>query len=79
MDCITVAGSESVLDEVDIWKSATIELMFDEEDGFVDGVSGWIVRPPPSRSLELDELYITLRDITAALYIVVCLTIKLFL
>ncbi|ROL41589.1 hypothetical protein DPX16_6987 [Anabarilius grahami] len=37
---------QSVLaeDEVGLWKCATIDLMSDEEDGIVDGVSGWIVR-----------------------------------
>ncbi|XP_073727045.1 uncharacterized protein [Misgurnus anguillicaudatus] len=48
-------------DEMDIWKCATIDLISDEEDGIVGGVSGWIVRPPPSRSLELSELCATLQ------------------
>ncbi|KAM9842238.1 uncharacterized protein ACBR49_013686 [Aulostomus maculatus] len=43
-------------DEVELWKSATVDLMSDEEDGVVGGVPGWIVRPPPSRSKELSEL-----------------------
>ncbi|XP_039637086.1 uncharacterized protein C14orf93 homolog isoform X2 [Perca fluviatilis] len=49
---------QSVLaeDEVDLWKSASVDLMSDEEDGIVDGVSGWIVRPPSFRSQELTEL-----------------------
>ncbi|XP_040017102.2 uncharacterized protein LOC120808326 [Gasterosteus aculeatus] len=49
---------QSVLadDEVELWKSATVELMSDEEDGVVGGVSGWIVRSPPFRSPELSEL-----------------------
>ncbi|ROL42497.1 Protein LIAT1 [Anabarilius grahami] len=42
-------------DEVGLWKCATIDLMSDEEDGIVDGVSGWIVRPPSFRSQELTE------------------------
>ncbi|ROL55215.1 hypothetical protein DPX16_0087 [Anabarilius grahami] len=48
---------QSVLaeDEVGLWKCATIDLMSDEEDGIVDGVSGWIVRPPSFRSQELTE------------------------
>ncbi|ROL48291.1 Zinc finger BED domain-containing protein 1 [Anabarilius grahami] len=37
-------------DEVGLWKCATIDLMSDEEDGIVGGVSGWIVRPPSFRS-----------------------------
>ncbi|KAG1925919.1 uncharacterized protein C14orf93 homolog [Pimephales promelas] len=55
---------QSVLaeDEVDLWKSATIDLMSDEEDGIVDGVSGWIVRPPSFRSQELTELCATLQS-----------------
>ncbi|KAL7395340.1 hypothetical protein ABVT39_014755 [Epinephelus coioides] len=49
---------QSVLanDEVYLWKCATIDLMSDEEDGIVGGVSGWIVRPPSFRSQELTEL-----------------------
>ncbi|ROL45639.1 hypothetical protein DPX16_17755 [Anabarilius grahami] len=42
-------------DEVGLWKCATIDLMSDEEDGIVGGVSGWIVRPPSFRSQELTE------------------------
>ncbi|XP_063068361.1 uncharacterized protein LOC134459833 isoform X2 [Engraulis encrasicolus] len=42
--------------ESEIFKSATVDLMSDEEDGIVNGVAGWIVRPPPSRSQELSEL-----------------------
>ncbi|XP_076153529.1 uncharacterized protein LOC143136705 isoform X2 [Alosa pseudoharengus] len=55
---------QSVLaeDEVELWKSATIDLMSDEEDGIVDGVSGWIVRPPSFRSQELTELCATLQS-----------------
>ena len=55
---------QSVLaeDEVDLWKCATIDLMSDEEDGIVDGVSGWIVRPPSFRSRELTELCATLQS-----------------
>ncbi|TDH04035.1 hypothetical protein EPR50_G00148050 [Perca flavescens] len=55
---------QSVLaeDEVDLWKCATIDLMSDEEDGIVDSVSGWIVRPPSSRSQELTELCATLQS-----------------
>ena len=49
-------------DEVDLWKCATIDLMSDEEDGIVDGVSGWIVRPPSFRSRELTELCATLQS-----------------
>ncbi|ROL42084.1 hypothetical protein DPX16_19531, partial [Anabarilius grahami] len=48
---------QSVLaeDEVGLWKCATIDLMSDEEDGIVGGVSGWIVRPPSFHSQELTE------------------------
>ncbi|ROJ26876.1 hypothetical protein DPX16_0414 [Anabarilius grahami] len=46
-------------DEVGLWKCATIELMSDEEDGIVGGVSGWIVRPPSFRSQELTERHIS--------------------
>ncbi|ROL55315.1 hypothetical protein DPX16_8946 [Anabarilius grahami] len=42
-------------DEVGLWKCANIDLMSDEEDGIIDGVSGWIVRPPSFRSQELTE------------------------
>ncbi|ROL44450.1 hypothetical protein DPX16_20719 [Anabarilius grahami] len=54
---------QSVLaeDEVGLWKCATIDLMSDEEDGIVGGVSGWIVRPPSFRSQELTELCATLQ------------------
>ncbi|ROJ25286.1 hypothetical protein DPX16_20099 [Anabarilius grahami] len=41
--------------EVGLWKCATIDLMSDEEDGIIGGVSGWIVRPPSFRSQELTE------------------------
>ncbi|XP_067272564.1 uncharacterized protein C14orf93-like [Pseudorasbora parva] len=60
---------QSVLaeDEVGLWKCATIDLMSDEEDGIVGGVSGWIVRPPSFRSQELTE------PISYVLYLVVCL------
>lgn len=49
---------QSVLaaDEVDFWKGITLDMMSDEEDGDVDGVSGWIVRPPSFRSEELSNL-----------------------
>ncbi|XP_051257594.1 uncharacterized protein C14orf93-like [Dicentrarchus labrax] len=55
---------QSVLDEEEeeLWKSATIDLMSDEEDGIVGGVSGWIVRPPSFRSQELTELCATLQS-----------------
>ncbi|CAM4428519.1 unnamed protein product [Leuciscus chuanchicus] len=55
---------QSVLaeDEVGIWKCATIDLMSDEEDGIVGGVSGWIVQPPSFRSQELTELCATLQS-----------------
>jgi hypothetical protein len=49
-------------DEVGLWKCATIDLMSDEEDGIVGGVSGWIVRPPSFRSQELTELCATLQS-----------------
>ncbi|KAM4538021.1 uncharacterized protein C14orf93-like [Fundulus diaphanus] len=49
---------QSVLadEEVELWKSATVDLMSDEEDGVVGGVSGWIVRPPSFRRPDLSEL-----------------------
>ncbi|XP_052005340.1 uncharacterized protein C14orf93-like [Xyrauchen texanus] len=55
---------QSVLaeDEVGLWKCATIDVMSDEEDGIVGGVSGWIVRPPSFRSQELTELCATLQS-----------------
>ncbi|XP_051798314.1 uncharacterized protein LOC127531921 [Acanthochromis polyacanthus] len=43
-------------DEVELWRGVTADMMSDEEDGSVDGVSGWIVRPPSFRSQELSEL-----------------------
>ncbi|ROI15207.1 hypothetical protein DPX16_23463 [Anabarilius grahami] len=48
---------QSVLaeDEVGLWKCATIELMSDEEDGIVGGVSGWIVRPLATYSSEAEN------------------------
>ncbi|XP_060796357.1 uncharacterized protein C14orf93-like [Neoarius graeffei] len=50
------------MDEMDVWQCATVDLMSDEEDGVVDGVSGWIVKPPPSRNPELSELCATLQS-----------------
>ncbi|XP_058240310.1 uncharacterized protein C14orf93-like [Hemibagrus wyckioides] len=49
---------QSVLavDEVDFWRGITADMMSDEEDGAVDGVSGWIVRPPSFRSQEFSNL-----------------------
>ncbi|KAG5277242.1 hypothetical protein AALO_G00115310 [Alosa alosa] len=46
---------QSVLadDEVELWKSATVDLMSDEEDGVVGGVSGWVVWSPSFRRPEL--------------------------
>ncbi|GAA6087807.1 uncharacterized protein C14orf93 homolog [Tachysurus ichikawai] len=39
---------QSVLavDEVDLWKGITANMMSDGEDGSIDGVSGWIVFQP---------------------------------
>ena len=48
--------------EVGLRKCASIDLMSDEEDGIVGGVSGWIVRPPSFRSQELTELCATLQS-----------------
>ncbi|KAG7481539.1 hypothetical protein MATL_G00067630 [Megalops atlanticus] len=48
-------------DEMDFWKGITIDMMSDEEDGTVEGVSGWIVRPPSFRSQELTNLCATLQ------------------
>lgn len=48
--------------EADLFKSATVALMSDEEDGVVDGVAGWIVRTPPSHSRELSELCAVLQS-----------------
>ncbi|XP_031136188.1 uncharacterized protein C14orf93-like [Sander lucioperca] len=55
---------QSVLveDEVDLWKCATIDLMSDEEDSIIGGVSGWIVRPLSFCSQELTELCATLQS-----------------
>ncbi|XP_035983991.1 uncharacterized protein C14orf93 [Fundulus heteroclitus] len=52
---------DSVLadDEVELWKSATVDLMSDE-DGVVGGVSGWIVRPPSFGRPDLSELCVKL-------------------
>ncbi|XP_060762005.1 uncharacterized protein LOC132871659 [Neoarius graeffei] len=50
------------MDEMDVWQCATIDLMSDEEDGVVDGVSGWIVKPLPSCNPELSELCATLQS-----------------
>ncbi|XP_054865252.1 uncharacterized protein C14orf93 homolog [Amphiprion ocellaris] len=43
-------------DEEDFWKGITADMMSDEEDGSVDGVRGWIVRPPSFHSQELANL-----------------------
>ncbi|XP_035987888.1 uncharacterized protein C14orf93-like [Fundulus heteroclitus] len=55
---------QSVLadDEVELWKSATVDLMSDEEDGVVGGVSGWIVRPPSFCRPDLSELCVKLQS-----------------
>ncbi|XP_051246965.1 uncharacterized protein C14orf93-like [Dicentrarchus labrax] len=57
-------AGQSVLDEEEeeLWKSATIDLMSDEKDSIVGGVSGWIVRPPSFGSQELTELCATLQS-----------------
>ncbi|XP_016418149.1 uncharacterized protein C14orf93 homolog [Sinocyclocheilus rhinocerous] len=54
---------QSVLaeDEVDFWRGITADMMSDEEDGTIDGVSGWIVRTPSFRSQELSILCSTLQ------------------
>ena len=36
-------------DETDVWKDVTIEMMFDEEAGTSEGVSGWISSQPKGR------------------------------
>ncbi|KAK9955753.1 hypothetical protein ABG768_015609 [Culter alburnus] len=43
-------------------KRCTIDLMSDEEDGIIDGVSRWIVRPPSFHSQELTKLCATLQS-----------------
>ncbi|XP_031588989.2 uncharacterized protein C14orf93 isoform X1 [Oreochromis aureus] len=48
-------------DELDFWRGVTIDMMSDEEDGAVEGVAGWIVRPPSFRSKELTDLCATLQ------------------
>ncbi|KAM4598885.1 uncharacterized protein C14orf93 homolog [Fundulus diaphanus] len=55
---------QSVLadEEVELWKSATVDLMSDEEDGVVCGVSGWIVRLPSFRRPDLSELCVKLQS-----------------
>ncbi|XP_035989778.1 uncharacterized protein C14orf93-like [Fundulus heteroclitus] len=54
---------QSVLadEEVELWMSATVDLMSDEEDGVVGGVSGWIV-PPSFRRPDLSELCVKLQS-----------------
>ncbi|KAM4599559.1 uncharacterized protein C14orf93-like [Fundulus diaphanus] len=54
---------QSVLadEEVELWMSATVDLMSDEEDGIVGGVSGWIV-PPSFRRPDLSELCVKLQS-----------------
>ncbi|XP_036007074.1 uncharacterized protein C14orf93-like [Fundulus heteroclitus] len=49
-------------EEVELWKSATVDLMSGEEDGVVGGVSGWIVLPPSFRRLDLSELCVKLQS-----------------
>ncbi|XP_015245396.1 PREDICTED: uncharacterized protein C14orf93 homolog [Cyprinodon variegatus] len=55
---------QSVLadEEVELWKSATVDLMSDEEDGVVGGVSGWIVRSPPFCRPDLSEPCVKLQS-----------------
>ncbi|XP_054864649.1 uncharacterized protein C14orf93 homolog [Amphiprion ocellaris] len=48
--------ADMMSDEEDFWKSITADMMSDEEDGSVDGVRGWIVRPPSFHSQELANL-----------------------
>ncbi|XP_049899262.1 uncharacterized protein LOC126389619 isoform X1 [Epinephelus moara] len=43
-------------DEMDFWRGITMDMMSDEEDGYSEGVPGWIVRPPSFRSQELTDL-----------------------
>uniref|UniRef100_A0A672FY25 Uncharacterized protein n=1 Tax=Salarias fasciatus TaxID=181472 RepID=A0A672FY25_SALFA len=43
-------------EEMELWEAVTIDMMSDEEDGSIDGVRGWIVRPPSFRSQELSDL-----------------------
>ncbi|XP_038159425.1 uncharacterized protein C14orf93-like isoform X2 [Cyprinodon tularosa] len=52
---LLLESRESVLadEEVELWKSATVNLMSDEEDGVV---GAWIVRPPSFRRPDLSEL-----------------------
>ncbi|XP_035985921.1 uncharacterized protein C14orf93-like isoform X1 [Fundulus heteroclitus] len=54
---------QSVLadEEVELWMSATVDLMSDEEDGVVGRVSGWIV-PPSFRRPDLSELCVKLQS-----------------
>ena len=48
-------------EEIELWKGITTDMMSDEEDGSIDGICGWIVRPPSFRSQELDNLCATLQ------------------
>ncbi|KAK7137782.1 hypothetical protein R3I94_013434 [Phoxinus phoxinus] len=42
--------------ERELWQTATVELMSDEEDAIVDGRPVWIVRSPSHRNPQLSEL-----------------------
>ena len=42
-------------DEGVIWKTATLDLMSDEEDAIFDGKAVWVVHPP-TRTTELSAL-----------------------
>lgn len=39
-----------------MWKTATVEMMSDEEDGIIDERPVWVVKPPPQRSPQLSAL-----------------------
>ncbi|XP_029939779.1 uncharacterized protein LOC115382215 [Salarias fasciatus] len=48
-------------EEIELWEGVTMDMMSDEEDGSIDGVCGWIVRPPSFRSRELSDLCASLQ------------------
>ncbi len=42
--------------ERELWQTATLELMSDEEDAIVDERPVWVVRSPPHRNQQLSDL-----------------------
>ncbi|CAM4361287.1 unnamed protein product [Leuciscus chuanchicus] len=64
--------------ERELWKTATIELMSDE-DAIVDGRPVWMVRSPPNRTTELSALCQVFLSLFLFLFLSLSLSLSLFL